>query len=109
MLAAHEMFRHLLGNPTSITMLASILQNPQATNTLVELYSAVKEERGLVITEYQLNFGKGGGHIKERVVSNIMSLNVAAEMSVRLLETSNKNDTNLLYFIGCLPGGVTEE
>ena len=45
-------------------MLASILQNPQATNSLVELYNAVKEERGLVITEYQLNFGKGGGHMQ---------------------------------------------
>ena len=35
-----------------------------------------------------------------------MSLNVAAEMSVKLLEVTNKEDTNLLYFLGCLPGGV---
>ena len=52
---------------------------------------------------------KNGGHFKERVVSNIMSLNVAAEMSVKLLEKTNRDDTNLLYFIGCLPGGVTPE
>ena len=38
-----------------------------------------------------------------------MSLNVAAEMSVKLLEKTNRDDTNLLYFIGCLPGGVTPE
>ena len=38
-----------------------------------------------------------------------MSLNVAAEMSVKLLEQTNSDDTNLLYFIGCLPGGVIPE
>ena len=38
-----------------------------------------------------------------------MSLNVAAEISVKLLESSNKEDMDLLYFLGCLPGGVTEE
>ena len=90
-------------------MLASILHNPNALNTLVELYDSIKHERGLVVGDYQLNFGKGGGHIKHRVVSNIMSLNVAAEMSVKLLEVTNKDDTNLLYFIGCLPGGVMED
>ena len=60
----------------------------------------------MVISDYELNFGKGGGKVKERVVDNIMSLNVAAEMSVKLLEVTNKEDTNLLYFLGCLPGGV---
>lgn len=52
MLAHHDMFRHLLGNPTSITMLASILQNPNHLNSLVELYENIKEETGLVVNEY---------------------------------------------------------
>lgn len=37
-----------------------------------------------------------------------MSLEVAAEMSVKLLEDLYpEDDKNLLYFLGCLPGGVT--
>ena len=34
---------------------------------------------------------------------------MAAEMSVKLLESNYSNDTNLLYFLGCLPGGVSQE
>ena len=38
-----------------------------------------------------------------------MSLDMAAEMSVKLLEASGfKNDKNILFFLGCLPGGVTK-
>ena len=40
-------------------------------------------------------------------VENIMSINVAAEMSVKLLEEMDKDNMNLLYFLGCLPGGIT--
>ena len=73
------MFRHLLGNPTSITMLASILQNPTQINSLVELYDNIKNERQLVINEFDLACGKSGGAVKSKCVDNIMSLNVAAE------------------------------
>ena len=40
-----------------------------------------------------------------------MSLEVAAEMSVSLLERLPypEDDLNLLYFLGCLPGGVTKK
>ena len=39
-----------------------------------------------------------------------MSLNVAAEMSVKLLEEmeAGEDHKNLLYFLGCLPGGITD-
>jgi len=88
-------------------MLASILQNPTQINSLVELYDNIKNERQLVINEFDLACGKSGGAVKSKCVDNIMSLNVAAEMSVKLLEATNMEDTNLLYFLGCLPGGVT--
>ena len=42
-------------------------------------------------------------------VKNIMSINVSAEMSVKLLDDMGYDDTNLLYFLGCLPGGVTKD
>ena len=37
-----------------------------------------------------------------------MSLDLAAEMSVKLLEALEDDYKNLLYFIGCMPGGVTD-
>ena len=37
-----------------------------------------------------------------------MSLNLAAEMSVKLLEALDDDHKNLLYFLGCMPGGVTD-
>ena len=40
-------------------------------------------------------------------VENIMSINVSAEMSVKLLEDLGQGDVKLLYFLGCLPDGIT--
>ena len=39
----------------------------------------------------------------------MISLDVAAEMSVKLLEDLPypDDDKNLLYFLGCLPGGLS--
>lgn len=41
MLASHRLFLSLLGNPTSITMLASVRQNPNQMNSLSELYESL--------------------------------------------------------------------
>ena len=39
MLALHDMFKnHMMGNPASVTMIASIHQNPFIKNTLVDMY-----------------------------------------------------------------------
>ena len=48
------------------------------------------------------------GNVISRPVENFMSLRVAAEMSVKLLEESYPQDLGLLYFIACMPGGVSE-
>ena len=37
---------------------------------------------------------------------NLISLSVAAEMSVKLLESTYPDDINLLYLLGNLPEGV---
>ena len=106
MLASHDMFRHMRGNPTSITMMASIHFNPLIQNSLVDMYQSIRSEQNILVEELDCNYG---GKVIPRQVENIMSLNVAAEISVKLLESSNKEDMDLLYFLGCLPGGVTEE
>ena len=40
-------------------------------------------------------------------VQNVMQISASAEMSVRLLEEMGRGDSDLLYFLGCLPGGIT--
>ena len=98
------------GNPTSITMIAAIHCNPMIKknegNTLVDMYERIKSEKNIVIEELDYEVG---GKVIPRVIENIMSLKVAAEMSVALLESTQLDDINLLYFLGCLPGGVTVE
>lgn len=74
------------GNPTSITMIAAIHCNPMIKknegNTLVDMYERIKSEKNIVIEE--LDYDVEGKAIP-RVIENIMSLKVAAEMSVTLL------------------------
>ena len=40
-------------------------------------------------------------------VQNVMQISASAEMSVKLLEDMGRGDSDLLYFLGCLPGGIT--
>jgi len=108
-LAQHDMFKQLLGNPLSITMIAAIHCNPMIKksegSTLVDMYERIKSEKNIVIEELDYDVE---GKVIPRVIENIMSLKVAAEMSVKLLESTQLDDINLLYFLGCLPGGVSE-
>ena len=41
-------------------------------------------------------------------VGNIMSLKLASEMSLTLVEQTYPGDLKLLYYFGCLPGGLTQ-
>ena len=53
MLESHDMFNHLLGNPTSITMIAAMLQNPlikkENKNSLIDMYDRIKSHKDIVI------------------------------------------------------------
>ena len=40
---------------------------------------------------------------------NNISLNFTMEASIQLLDDSSQEAVNLLYFLGCLPGGVGQE
>ena len=106
LLARHDIFENLLlGNPTSITIIASSIKDPMLSATLVDIYTNIKEQKNIVINK--LDYGNGGQSVPIEL-KNIMSLNVAAEMSVKLLEDVDEDHKNLLYFLGCLPGGITD-
>ena len=96
-----------MGNPTSIMMIAAIQMNSMIEpNNLVETYRAIKREKNIAINHLDYASDKSS---MPRMIENIMALKVAAETSVKLLESTQLDDINLLYFLGCLPGGVTEE
>ena len=106
-LSMHDMFKQLSGNPTSICMIAAMLKNPlikkNEANPLVDLYMRIKSEKDIVISELV-----DDGRNVHRMHKNEMSLKVSAEMSLKLLEENSPEDMSLLYFLGCLPGGVKE-
>ena len=93
----------LLGNPTSITMMASVYQNPMIKCSLVQMYESLKKEEKIKVELMDYDYD---GRPIPFEVKNIMSINVSAEMSVKLLEDMGNDDINILYFLGCLPGGI---
>lgn len=107
LLALHDLFSNLLmGNPTTITIIASCVADPMLQTNLVNIYTDLKQQRKVFINE--LDF-ESGGKSRPVEIENIMSLQVASEMSVKLLEELDPNHKNLLYFLGCLPGGFKKE
>lgn len=88
-------------------MIAAIVMNSMIKpNTLVEMYQVIKREMNIVINDLDYESDKIA---MPKMIENIMGLKAAAETSVKLLESTQLDDINLLYFLGCLPGGVTEE
>ena len=73
--------------------------------TLTELYKRVIKD------------GKENNDFRDDVSSqliatvskNNISLSLTTEASIRLLEESEPKHLNLLYYLGCLPGGVMLE
>ena len=43
-----------------------------------------------------------------QVLSNIIALKVAQETSFKLIESNQIANIDLIYFLGCLPGGVAK-
>ena len=109
-LAAHDMFRQLSGNPTSITMIAAIIKNPMIKkaekNTLIDMYNRIKSEKDIVVEDLAEEGEDFNMKAIPRVYKNTMSLKISTEMGVKLLETTYPDDMYLLFFLGCLPGGV---
>mgnify|MGYP001123103059 CR=1 FL=1 len=90
--------------------MAAIHQNPmikKSENMLVDIYNRIKSEKNIVIED--LDYDILGQKAIPRVIENLMSLKTISEMSVKLLASTYPEDTNLLYFLACLPGGVVKE
>ena len=111
------MFKKLQGNPTAISMIASIYQAEKfkfyqnanerdSDQILADIYERIYNEK---LRKDEIYSKLTNGEELPRFQGNLLSLEVAAEMSVKLVENlPYPDDINLLYFLGCLPGGVTE-
>jgi len=95
-LSDHDMFRLLQGNPHSISLIAHCHANPQIPKKLHEVYKMLKNE------EMQDFIGEN-----EAPDMNF-SLRISSEASVSLLKESSTESFSFLFFLGLLPGGVTD-
>ena len=104
-LSYHDLFKQLSGNPSSIVILAACYSNPfQKINSLTELYKKViANHSGTGDNEDR---DGASSSLRATLSKNNMSLNLTIDASIQLLEGSAPNCLNLLYFLGCLPGGV---
>ena len=84
-------------------MMASIYYNHMIKCSLVQMYESLKKEERIKVELMDYDYD---GRPIPLEVKNIMSINVSAEMSVKLLEDMGNDDINILYFLGCLPAGI---
>lgn len=68
-MAHHDMFRHMAGNPTSLTMISSACRNrnlkvEDGDNCLIYMYKRLLEGKNTIIEEVD---GEGGKRRKNRV------------------------------------------
>ena len=74
-------------------------------DNLVKLYEQVQQDKIKSMKFTDCGDGQNAGII---IGENYLSLQAGAEASINLLESSFPECLNLLYFLGCLPGGVSE-
>ena len=70
------------------------------------MYKLIKSEKDIVVDELGDECEGFDAKAIPRVYKNTMSLKISTEMSVKLLEETCPEDLSLLFFLGCLPGGV---
>ena len=102
----HDLFRLLQGNPTSLSRAAYVYIDPfiSSVQTLLDLYKMVKQNN------YASDESSGpqkGEDIKPKPRLNNESLEATTKMAIDMLPGTEAK--SLLYFIGCLPAGVTLE
>ena len=92
-------------------MLAAAFSNPfTKVNTLTTLYDQVLLDKSR--NQEEDDFDSAGDNSYQRgtgIRENYLSLRCCAEASIQLLESSLPECLNLLYFLGCLPGGVNRQ
>ena len=74
--------------------------------SLADIYHRIRSQKSIVVEVLDYN---QDGCVIPRKIENFMSLQVAAELSVKLLESSYPDDMSLLYLLGCLPAGISED
>ena len=93
-----------------ISQLAACHNNPIfKTNSLVELYEKVQNNKNLCEGEDTSICDQSEASTKPKFGRNNVSLNLTMDASIQLLEDSSKEAVNLLYFLACLPGGINQD
>ena len=100
----HDLFRLLQGNPTSLSRAAYVYVDPfiNSVQTLSDLYKMVKQNN---FASEEDSGAQKGDEIKPKPRLNNESLEATTKMAIGMLPSSGAK--SLLYFIGCLPAGVT--
>ena len=103
----HDLFKQLSGNPSSIVILAAYYCYPfhQKKMTLTELYKRVIKD-GKENSDFPDDVSS---ELKATISKNNISLTLTTEASIKLLKESEPKHLEMLYYLGCLPGGVMLE
>ena len=102
-LSYHDLFRLLQGNPTSLTRAANVYINPfNETLSLLDLYNSVKQSNNLRDEDGQ---PEKIDDLRPKPRLNNESIQAMTQLAIDMLPSDDAK--SLLYFIGCLPAGLT--
>lgn len=102
-LSYHDLFRLLQGNPTSLTRCANVYLNPfNEMNSLLDLYKMVKQSNNINDED---EYPDKIDDTRPRIHLNNESVQAMTKLAIEMLPSYEAK--NLLYFIGCLPAGLT--
>ena len=111
LLDKHPLFEFLNGNPTSLIQAANCylheIHEREEVGKLNSIYKLMQVcLKRLGDYESKLNSVRSAEGDKKR---NDFSLEVATRMTLDMIPKDQSDSMNLLYFLGCLPGGISEE
>ena len=105
LLEKHPLFEYLFGNPTSLIQAANCylheIEDQVEVGKLKSIYKLMKD--------CLQRFGNFKKELTNDRIKNDFSLEVATRMTLDMIPNEESDAKNLLYFLGCLPGGISKE
>ena len=111
LLEKHPLFESLNGNPTSLIQAANCyLHEINEREEVGKLNSIYRQMQ--VCLERLGDYESALSRVLAAEVDkkrNDFSLEVATRMTLDMIPKDQSDSKNLLYFLGCLPGGISED
>ena len=109
LLEKHPLFKYLEGNPTSLIQAANCYLHEIIDRVEVGKLKSIYELMKSCLGRFENMKAVKNALATNAKKRNDFSLEVATRMTLDMIPNDDTDAKNLLYFLGCLPGGISEE